>query len=324
MSYFVYQLINNKTGAVYVGMTGRTLDERKAEHMGLARGRTHINAMVKNISKRPIAEAVRAHPNPADWDISALWQTPVYPEAREMEKAFIRQMNAIYVCLNADVPKLGDGLPNAVAHSVITGQAVLSFPWEWRGHEDYPGVIVYKGYSDKTWKYGYRGRGDSDHTGLWKEFVTDDTTFDDAHFTAAKYFEDWKSEDYSAELFEQEYLCDFTKDIPPVEDPVCNIGMTEQQNYLMIFQEELGELAMEMLSLQQTISKAMRFGLNEQREGYKKNHERIQDEWNDLLGSVEKLREHGVDLKPDLDKVTAKMAKIDKFTTYSKEVGTIL
>ena len=212
MSYFVYQLINQKTGAVYVGFTSRTLEQRKAEHMGLARGRAHINAMVKNISNRPIAEAMRAHPNPDDWVIEALWQTPVYPEAREMEKAFINQMNAHYVCLNTDIPKTAGSLSNAVAHSVITGQAVACFPWDWRGHEDYPGVIVYKGFNDKTWKYGYRGRGESDHTGMWKEFTTDDTTFDDAHFTAAKYFEDWKNDEYSAERFQQEFLCDFTPD----------------------------------------------------------------------------------------------------------------
>lgn len=313
MSYFVYQLINKQTGQVYVGFTGRTLEERKAEHMRTVRGaRTRL-----------LVEAVVNHPNPDDWDISPLWQTPVYPEARVMEKAFIFQMDIMYCSLNTDIPKLGDHLPNAVAHSVLTGQPVVCFPWEWKGHEDYPGVIVYKGYDDKTWKYGYRGRGDSDHNGVWKEFETDDRTFDDAHFTAARYFEDWKGEDYSQELFEQEYMCDFTPAEEPPAPTDCKVGMTEQQNYLMIFQEELGELAMEMLSLQQTISKAMRFGLHEQREGYKPNHERIRDEWNDLLGSITKLAQHGFDLKPDIEKINAKMAKIDKFTGYSKELGII-
>ncbi len=99
--------------------------------------------------------------------------------------------------------------------------------------------------------------------------------------------------------------------------------MNKQEHSLVIFQEELGELAMELLSLQQQVSKALRFGINEQRDLPTSNLERIEAEWNDLLGSVLKLRSVGINLKPDVNAIARKMEKIDKYTSYAESLGTI-
>ena len=84
--------------------------------------------------------------------------------------------------------------------------------------------------------------------------------------------------------------------------------MDEQQNALKVFDEELGEVAQELivlagrfLRLQQQASKAQRFGIDEQRDLPTSNRERIEAEWNDLLGSMEVLRKVGIDLSPDFD-----------------------
>lgn len=99
--------------------------------------------------------------------------------------------------------------------------------------------------------------------------------------------------------------------------------MTEQENLLVIFKEELGELAMEILSLQQQCSKAIRFGINEQRDLPTSNLERIEVEWNDLLGSMQKLTTVGINLTPNLESIAKKMQKIDKYTDYSKTLGIV-
>ena len=99
--------------------------------------------------------------------------------------------------------------------------------------------------------------------------------------------------------------------------------MTEQQNDLLVFSEELGEVAIELLTLANQISKAIRFGVDEQRDLPTSNRERITSEWNDLLGSVENLRKRGINLDTDVAAVMAKMAKIEKYAGYSKELGQI-
>ena len=99
--------------------------------------------------------------------------------------------------------------------------------------------------------------------------------------------------------------------------------MNEQQNALKIFEEELGELAIELLTLQQQVSKAIRFGIDEQRDLPTSNRERIEAEWNDLLGSLEHLSKTGISLMPNIEAVTKKVAKIEKHTNYSKELGTV-
>lgn len=99
--------------------------------------------------------------------------------------------------------------------------------------------------------------------------------------------------------------------------------MNKQEHLLVVFEEELIELSMEMLSLAQQVSKALRFGIDEQRDLPTSNRERINAEWNDLLGSVEKLRSVGIDLKTDAAAINRKVEKIDKYCRYAEQVGTI-
>jgi len=99
--------------------------------------------------------------------------------------------------------------------------------------------------------------------------------------------------------------------------------MTKQEHLMTVFAEELGEVAIELLELQKQIFKAQRFGIDEQRDLPTSNRERIEAEWQDLLGSVEKLREVGINLTPDIQAITAKMSKVDKYCQYARGLGTI-
>ena len=99
--------------------------------------------------------------------------------------------------------------------------------------------------------------------------------------------------------------------------------MNEQQNALKVFEEELGELAIELLILQQHVSKAIRFGIDEQRDLPTSNRERIEVEWNDLLGSLKYLSKTGISLRPNIKAIANKVAKIEKYTEYSKKLGTV-
>lgn len=99
--------------------------------------------------------------------------------------------------------------------------------------------------------------------------------------------------------------------------------MTEDQNALLVFSEELAEVATELLLLQNQVSKAIRFGIDEQRDLPTSNRERITAEWNDLLGTVEVLAKRGINLKPDINAIKAKVAKVEKYTNYSKELGQV-
>lgn len=99
--------------------------------------------------------------------------------------------------------------------------------------------------------------------------------------------------------------------------------MTEDQNAMLVFMEELGEVAAELLLLQNQVSKAIRFGIDEMRDLPTTNRERISAEWNDLLGTVQVLATRGIELKPDVDAIAAKIAKVEKYTAYSKELGQV-
>lgn len=99
--------------------------------------------------------------------------------------------------------------------------------------------------------------------------------------------------------------------------------MDTQEHLLVTFAEELGEVAVELLVLQKQLCKALRFGIDEQRDLPTSNRERIESEWQDLLGSVEKLRAHGINLTPDVRAIVAKMKKIDKYCEYARSEGTI-
>ena len=99
--------------------------------------------------------------------------------------------------------------------------------------------------------------------------------------------------------------------------------MNEDQNALLIFGEELAEVATELLLLQNQVSKAIRFGIDERRDLPTTNFERITAEWNDLLGTVEVLASRGINLKPDIAAITAKIEKVERYTNYSIELGQV-
>lgn len=99
--------------------------------------------------------------------------------------------------------------------------------------------------------------------------------------------------------------------------------MNKQEHFLTVFAEELGELATELLELQKQIFKAQRFGIDEQRDLPTTNRQRIEAEWSDLLGSMVKLKSVGINLMPDLDAIALKVAKIDQYTVYAEQLGTV-
>lgn len=96
--------------------------------------------------------------------------------------------------------------------------------------------------------------------------------------------------------------------------------MTEDQNALLIFAEELAEVAVELLLLQKQVSKAIRFGIDEQRDLPTSNRQRIESEWNDLLGAVEVLASRGINLQPDVKAIASKVEKIRRYTEYSRHL----
>lgn len=99
--------------------------------------------------------------------------------------------------------------------------------------------------------------------------------------------------------------------------------MNKQEHLMTVFAEELGEVAMELLELQKQIFKAQRFGIDEQRDLPTSNRQRIEAEWQDLLGAVEKLREVGICLQPDIAAIAKKMGKVERYCDYAKELGTL-
>lgn len=99
--------------------------------------------------------------------------------------------------------------------------------------------------------------------------------------------------------------------------------MNEQENAILVVIEELGEVALELLELQKQLSKAMRFGIDEQRDLPTTNRERIKAEWNDLLGAICHLQRRGIDLKISIEDISRKCGKIEKYEQYSMELGTV-
>lgn len=100
--------------------------------------------------------------------------------------------------------------------------------------------------------------------------------------------------------------------------------MTPEQNALKVFEEELVEVATELLALAKQVSKAIRFGIDEQRDLPTSNRQRIEAEWQDLLGSMIHLKRHGINLLPDINAISDKVKKIDTYTGYSMTLGTVV
>ena len=78
--------------------------------------------------------------------------------------------------------------------------------------------------------------------------------------------------------------------------------------------EECAELSTEA-------SKALIFGVHEQRDLPTSNHERMQKEFNDVLGILDMLNDEGVELYREPKLVNQKIKKVEKYMNYSRELG---
>ncbi len=98
--------------------------------------------------------------------------------------------------------------------------------------------------------------------------------------------------------------------------------MNRQEHLLTILGEECSEL-------HQEISKALRFGINEQRDLPTSNLERMQKEFNDLLAMIEMVNKELIkDKSPKIlhfnrSLTESKIKKVEKYLLYSKECGTL-
>ncbi len=93
--------------------------------------------------------------------------------------------------------------------------------------------------------------------------------------------------------------------------------MTQNQHLLLCLAEECNEVA-------QRVSKALRFGLSEVREGQPDdNAERIAQEMDDLRAVYEMLVHRGVLRLGDEDRVCAKVYKVTRYLDYSRSVGAL-
>lgn len=98
--------------------------------------------------------------------------------------------------------------------------------------------------------------------------------------------------------------------------------MTRQEHLMIIAMEECAEV-------QQRLSKALRFGLEqiqekaidkpEQNPMRLTNRERITDEYSDLIAVMRMLDMDTV----DLNKVQTKIAKVERYLQFSKQLGTL-
>lgn len=92
--------------------------------------------------------------------------------------------------------------------------------------------------------------------------------------------------------------------------------MNRLEHLLTIFGEECSEIHQESC-------KALRFGIDEQRDLPTSNRERMQKEWNDLLAMVDMLKIEGIELIRDQHLIDLKKAKVEKYLKYSLELGTL-
>ena len=94
--------------------------------------------------------------------------------------------------------------------------------------------------------------------------------------------------------------------------------MNRMEHLLSIVAEEAVEVA-------QRATKALRFGIEEVQPGQAlSNLQRMRGELYDLLAAFEMVHdEAGQQFGIDLDAITAKKAKVEKFLGYSAELGTL-
>lgn len=93
--------------------------------------------------------------------------------------------------------------------------------------------------------------------------------------------------------------------------------MKRHEHLLIILAEECAEV-------QQAATKALRFGLHEQRDLPTSNYDRLRAELNDIWAVVEMV-EHACDvsLEKQYDAIKAKQEKVEKYLKYSYELGTL-
>lgn len=94
--------------------------------------------------------------------------------------------------------------------------------------------------------------------------------------------------------------------------------MNRQQHLLIILAEECNELAQE-------IAKALRFGIDEQRDLPTSNRERIQKEYNDILAVVDLVNRENLPFDMDFHRdeklIEAKRKKVARYMDYSQSLG---
>lgn len=92
--------------------------------------------------------------------------------------------------------------------------------------------------------------------------------------------------------------------------------MNRLEHLLVIFSEECNEVAQET-------SKALRFGVEEQRDLPTSNRERISYEFSQLMAMKRMLEAEGVYIPVSLKVMNEKQEKVEKYLLYSKECGTL-
>jgi hypothetical protein len=94
--------------------------------------------------------------------------------------------------------------------------------------------------------------------------------------------------------------------------------MNRQEHLLTILGEECSEL-------HQEICKALRFGVNEQRDLSTSNSERMFKEFNDLIAMVDMVNESlgAPVMHVDISLNARKRAKVEQYLEYSKDCGTL-
>jgi len=95
--------------------------------------------------------------------------------------------------------------------------------------------------------------------------------------------------------------------------------MNRREHLLTILAEECSELAQET-------SKAIRFGINEQRDLPTSNRERMHKEFNDILALIAMLNdeEPSICVGRHEKMIRDKKAKVETYLLYSKELGTYI
>ena len=93
--------------------------------------------------------------------------------------------------------------------------------------------------------------------------------------------------------------------------------MNRGEHLLTILSEECAEVT-------QAATKAMRFGMHEQRDLPTSNYDRLNEEINDLYAVIEMV-EHAFDigLERNGEMINAKQEKVEKYLKYSEECGTL-